>query len=53
MSQKTAWLAIFYMCIPAGYAIGYIYGGLVRFPLVLMPVLNSSCKTYNVSTEEI
>ncbi|KAK7400410.1 hypothetical protein VNO78_11616 [Psophocarpus tetragonolobus] len=29
VSQKTAWLAIFYMCIPAGYAIGYIYGGLV------------------------
>ncbi|XP_057420890.1 probable sphingolipid transporter spinster homolog 2 [Lotus japonicus] len=29
VSQKTAWLAIFYMCIPAGYAVGYIYGGLV------------------------
>ncbi|TKY59410.1 sphingolipid transporter spinster-like 2 [Spatholobus suberectus] len=28
-AQKTAWLAIFYMCIPAGYAIGYVYGGLV------------------------
>ncbi|WJX26416.1 hypothetical protein P8452_15340 [Trifolium repens] len=28
-SQKTAWLAIFYMCIPSGYALGYIYGGLV------------------------
>lgn len=28
-SQKTAWLAIFYMCIPAGYAAGYVYGGLV------------------------
>nr|KYP54518.1 Protein spinster isogeny 1 [Cajanus cajan] len=27
--QKTAWLSIFYMCIPAGYAIGYVYGGLV------------------------
>ncbi|CAJ1961410.1 unnamed protein product [Sphenostylis stenocarpa] len=26
---KTAWLAIFYMCIPSGYALGYIYGGLV------------------------
>ncbi|XLS73692.1 hypothetical protein HN51_030557 [Arachis hypogaea] len=29
VSQKTAWLAIFYMCIPTGYAIGYVYGGLV------------------------
>uniref|UniRef100_A0A7C8ZYL8 Major facilitator superfamily (MFS) profile domain-containing protein n=2 Tax=Opuntia streptacantha TaxID=393608 RepID=A0A7C8ZYL8_OPUST len=28
-SQRTAWLGIFYMCIPVGYAIGYIYGGLV------------------------
>ncbi|XP_078430459.1 major facilitator superfamily protein [Wolffia australiana] len=28
-SQKTAWLAIFYMCIPVGIAFGYIYGGLV------------------------
>ncbi|XP_047160958.1 probable sphingolipid transporter spinster homolog 2 [Vigna umbellata] len=27
--QKTAWLAIFYMCIPSGYALGYVYGGLV------------------------
>ncbi|TXG54111.1 hypothetical protein EZV62_019367 [Acer yangbiense] len=27
--QKTAWLSIFYMCIPTGYALGYIYGGLV------------------------
>ncbi|XP_044490789.1 probable sphingolipid transporter spinster homolog 2 [Mangifera indica] len=29
VSQKTAWLGIFYMCIPTGYAIGYVYGGLV------------------------
>ncbi|XP_027364774.1 probable sphingolipid transporter spinster homolog 2 isoform X2 [Abrus precatorius] len=29
VSQKTAWLAIFYMCIPSGYALGYVYGGLV------------------------
>ncbi|RDX76549.1 putative sphingolipid transporter spinster-like 2, partial [Mucuna pruriens] len=29
VAQKTAWLAVFYMCIPAGYAIGYVYGGLV------------------------
>ncbi|XP_031482331.1 probable sphingolipid transporter spinster homolog 2 [Nymphaea colorata] len=28
-SQKTAWLAIFYMCIPTGIALGYVYGGLV------------------------
>uniref|UniRef100_A0A0D6R0A4 Major facilitator superfamily (MFS) profile domain-containing protein n=1 Tax=Araucaria cunninghamii TaxID=56994 RepID=A0A0D6R0A4_ARACU len=27
--QKTAWLSIFYMCIPTGIAIGYIYGGVV------------------------
>ncbi|XP_022762848.1 probable sphingolipid transporter spinster homolog 2 isoform X2 [Durio zibethinus] len=29
VTQKTAWLAIFYMCIPTGYAVGYVYGGLV------------------------
>ncbi|GAV65110.1 MFS_1 domain-containing protein, partial [Cephalotus follicularis] len=29
VTQKTAWLSIFYMCIPTGYAIGYVYGGLV------------------------
>lgn len=29
LHQKTAWLGIFYMCIPTGYAIGYVYGGLV------------------------
>lgn len=28
--QKTIWLAIFYMCIPTGFALGYVYGGLVR-----------------------
>lgn len=28
-AQKTAWLAAFYMCIPAGVALGYVYGGLV------------------------
>ncbi|KAF3439140.1 hypothetical protein FNV43_RR17415 [Rhamnella rubrinervis] len=27
--QKTAWLAVFYMCIPTGIAMGYVYGGLV------------------------
>ncbi|XP_059653130.1 probable sphingolipid transporter spinster homolog 2 isoform X2 [Cornus florida] len=29
VAQKTAWLAIFYMCIPSGIALGYVYGGLV------------------------
>ncbi|KAF7803804.1 putative sphingolipid transporter spinster-like protein 2 [Senna tora] len=29
VAQKTAWLAVFYMCIPGGYAFGYVYGGLV------------------------
>ncbi|CAO2815824.1 unnamed protein product [Amaranthus hypochondriacus] len=28
-SQRTAWLGFFYMCIPVGYALGYIFGGLV------------------------
>ncbi|XP_062101004.1 probable sphingolipid transporter spinster homolog 2 [Humulus lupulus] len=27
--QKTAWLAFFYMCIPTGIALGYVYGGVV------------------------
>ncbi|KAH7853131.1 hypothetical protein Vadar_033732 [Vaccinium darrowii] len=27
--KRHAWLAIFYMCIPAGVAVGYVYGGLV------------------------
>ncbi|KAK9287521.1 hypothetical protein L1049_015942 [Liquidambar formosana] len=29
VAQKTAWLALLYMCIPTGYALGYVYGGLV------------------------
>ncbi|KAI4328085.1 hypothetical protein L6164_020472 [Bauhinia variegata] len=29
IEQKTAWLAMFYMCIPAGTALGYVYGGFV------------------------
>lgn len=29
VAQKTAWLALFYMCIPSGIALGYVYGGLV------------------------
>ncbi|KAM0938780.1 putative major facilitator superfamily, MFS transporter superfamily [Dioscorea sansibarensis] len=28
-AQKTAWLAAFYMCIPTGVAVGYVYGGVV------------------------
>jgi MFS family permease len=27
--QKTRWLAAFFMCIPVGYALGFIYGGLM------------------------
>eukprot|EP00850_Spirogloea_muscicola_P006241 SM000029S10536 [mRNA] locus=s29:584886:590681:- [translate_table: standard] len=27
--QKTKWLALFYMCIPAGVALGYVYGGVI------------------------
>ncbi|CAI9304227.1 unnamed protein product [Lactuca saligna] len=27
--QRSAWLGIFYMCIPTGIALGYVYGGLV------------------------
>jgi MFS family permease len=26
---KTRWLAAFYLCIPTGYALGFIYGGIV------------------------
>ncbi|KAJ8765794.1 hypothetical protein K2173_014916 [Erythroxylum novogranatense] len=29
VAQKTAWLAMFYMCIPTGVALGYVYGGFV------------------------
>ncbi|XP_022855562.1 probable sphingolipid transporter spinster homolog 2 isoform X2 [Olea europaea var. sylvestris] len=29
VAQKTAWLGAFYMCIPTGIAVGYVYGGLV------------------------
>ncbi|MBA0743433.1 hypothetical protein Gogos_006111, partial [Gossypium gossypioides] len=29
VSQKTAWLAMFYMCIPTGIAVGYVYGRFV------------------------
>ncbi|KAI3978134.1 hypothetical protein MKX01_012965 [Papaver californicum] len=29
VAKKTFWLALFYMCIPVGIAVGYGYGGLV------------------------
>ncbi|KAJ0441742.1 putative major facilitator superfamily, MFS transporter superfamily [Helianthus annuus] len=29
VTQRTAWLGIFYMCIPTGVALGYVYGGWV------------------------
>ncbi|XP_030528314.1 probable sphingolipid transporter spinster homolog 3 isoform X2 [Rhodamnia argentea] len=29
VTQKTVWLAMFYMCIPTGVALGYVYGGFV------------------------
>ncbi|XP_027159735.1 probable sphingolipid transporter spinster homolog 2 isoform X1 [Coffea eugenioides] len=28
-AQKNAWLGIFYMCIPVGTAVGYVFGGVV------------------------
>ncbi|CAL8463948.1 g3483 [Coccomyxa elongata] len=31
--SKTRWLATFYLCIPVGYALGYIFGGVVAGPL--------------------
>lgn len=31
--SKTLWLATFYLCIPTGYAIGYLAGGFVAAPL--------------------
>ncbi|GAB2283039.1 hypothetical protein Dimus_017570 [Dionaea muscipula] len=33
VAEKTAWLAMFYMCIPTGVALGYVYGGFVGFHL--------------------
>ena len=30
---KGRWLAAFYLCVPTGYALGYIFGGLVAVPL--------------------
>ncbi|KAL8195292.1 hypothetical protein R6Q57_025695 [Mikania cordata] len=31
VTQRSAWLGIFYMCIPTGVALGYVYGGLVGY----------------------
>ena len=31
--RKTQWLAMLYLCVPAGYALGYIGGGLIAGPL--------------------
>ena len=31
--RKSVWLATFYLCIPVGYALGYIYGGVVGVAL--------------------
>lgn len=45
MYQKTAWLAIFYMCIPSGYALGYVYGGLVSLHPVFLPLLHTNSNT--------
>jgi hypothetical protein len=28
-SQSSAWLALFYMFIPVGRALGYVFGGVV------------------------
>lgn len=28
-NKKAAWLSLFYMCIPVGMALGYVYGGVV------------------------
>lgn len=28
-AHKARWLATFYLCVPVGFAFGYIYGGLV------------------------
>ena len=27
--QKSLWLALMFLCFPSGFALGYIYGGLV------------------------
>lgn len=32
-AQKARWFATFYLCIPVGFAAGYIYGGLVSAAL--------------------
>ncbi|KAK9812393.1 hypothetical protein WJX73_007088 [Symbiochloris irregularis] len=32
-ASKTRWLATFYVCIPSGYALGYLIGGSIAVPL--------------------
>lgn len=32
-ARKSRWLATFYLCIPVGYAAGYILGGLIATAL--------------------
>lgn len=32
-AAKTRWLATFFLCIPSGYALGFIYGGIVAAAL--------------------
>lgn len=31
--KKARWFAFFYLCIPSGYALGYVYGGLIAAAL--------------------
>jgi MFS transporter, Spinster family, sphingosine-1-phosphate transporter len=33
VNRKTSWLAAFFLCIPVGYAVGYIYGGIAASAL--------------------
>ncbi|XLT06120.1 hypothetical protein HN51_044869 [Arachis hypogaea] len=42
VEQKTARLATFYMCIPAGTTLGYVFGGLVRLILIKSSFLDVS-----------
>ena len=45
--QKTTWLGIFYMCIPTGYALGYIYGGLVSLFTYLLHDWGPCCHIWS------
>ncbi|KAL4356694.1 hypothetical protein AHAS_Ahas09G0112300 [Arachis hypogaea] len=42
VEQKIAWLATFYMCIPDGTALGYVYGVLERLILIKLRSLDGS-----------